>query len=36
VRTAAAGDGGLVHEVHLESYDTFAKVDLLASHMSSP
>ena len=33
VRTAAAGDDGLVHEVHLESYDTFAKVDLLASHM---
>ena len=32
VRTAA-GDGGLVHEVHLESYDTFARVDLLASHM---
>jgi putative transposase len=32
VRTVA-GDDGVEHEVHLESYDTFASVDLLADHM---
>ncbi len=26
-------DNGVEHEVHLESYDTFASVDLLADHM---
>jgi putative transposase len=32
VRTVADLDG-VEHEVHLESYDTFASVDLLADHM---
>ena len=32
VRTVA-DDTGVEHEVHLESYDTFASVDLLADHM---
>jgi putative transposase len=32
VRTVA-GDAGVEREVHLESYDTFASVDLLADHM---
>jgi putative transposase len=32
VRTVADSDGG-EREVHLESYDTFASVDLLADHM---
>jgi transposase-like protein len=32
VRTVA-DDEGVEHEVHLESYDTFASVDLLAEHM---
>ncbi|MGH9210926.1 MAG: IS256 family transposase [Acidimicrobiales bacterium] len=32
VRTVA-GDEGVEREVHLESYDTFASVDLLADHM---
>ena len=32
VRTGADADGSK-HEVHLESYDTFASVDLLADHM---
>jgi transposase-like protein len=32
VRTVAGG-AGVEHEVHLESYDTFASVDLLADHM---
>lgn len=32
VRTVADGDG-VEREVHLESYDTFASVDLLADHM---
>jgi putative transposase len=32
VRTVADADG-VEHEVHLESYDTFASVDLLADHM---
>lgn len=32
VRTVA-DDDGVEHEVHLESYDTFASVDLLADHM---
>jgi putative transposase len=32
VRTVADEDGA-EHEVHLESYDTFASVDLLADHM---
>jgi putative transposase len=32
VRTVA-DDGGVEHEVRLESYDTFASVDLLADHM---
>jgi putative transposase len=32
VRTVADGEGG-EREVHLESYDTFASVDLLAEHM---
>jgi putative transposase len=32
VRTVADGDG-IEREVHLESYDTFASVDLLADHM---
>lgn len=32
VRTVA-GDDGVEREVHLESYDTFASVDLLADHM---
>lgn len=32
VRTVA-DDDGVEHEVHLESYDTFASVDLLAEHM---
>jgi putative transposase len=32
VRTVA-DDNGVEHEVHLESYDTFASVDLLADHM---
>ena len=30
---SVAGDGGVEREVHLESYDTFASVDLLADHM---
>ena len=32
VRTVA-DEGGVEHEVHLESYDTLASVDLLADHM---
>jgi putative transposase len=32
VRSVADADG-VEHEVHLESYDTFASVDLLAEHM---
>jgi transposase-like protein len=32
VRTVADADG-VEHEMHLESYDTFASVDLLADHM---
>jgi putative transposase len=32
VRTVA-GDDGVEREVHLDSYDTFASVDLLAEHM---
>jgi putative transposase len=30
---SVAGAGGVEREVHLESYDTFASVDLLADHM---
>ncbi len=30
---SVAGEDGQEHEVHLESYDTFASVDLLAEHM---
>lgn len=30
---AVAGEGGVEHEVCLESYDTFASVDLLSEHM---
>lgn len=30
---AVAGEGGVEHEVRLESYDTFASVDLLSEHM---
>ena len=30
---SVAGDDGTEQEVHLESYDTFASVDLLADHM---
>lgn len=33
VRSVADDDGGVEWEVHLESYDTFASVDLLAEHM---
>ena len=33
VRTVADDENGQDHEVRLESYDTFAKVDLLAGHM---
>ena len=34
VRTVAGADtDGVEHEVRLESYDTFASVDLLADHM---
>lgn len=33
VRTVADGEDGVEREVHLESYDTFASVDLLADHM---
>ena len=32
VRTVAEGENGEEHEVRLESYDTFAKLDLLADH----
>src|SRR6266540_3316073 len=35
VRTVADAEG-VEREVHLESYDTFASVDLLAEHMVAP